>query len=97
MFAQPISMPRFKSINFYLKTPKIKLQYFCKKMQNCLCAGGSFPRLPCLGKLGALPSKHPLLYNFGYAPGVFIAVMLFLCKLILRLADVYGFPQTAFF
>ena len=42
MLALPISMPCFKSINFYQHSSKIKL--FLQKMQNFLCGEGSAPK-----------------------------------------------------
>ena len=40
MFALPISMPRFKSIIFFIKTV-LKLSYFCKKTQNFRTLGAT--------------------------------------------------------
>ena len=41
MFPLPISMPHFKSMNFYQNISKIKL--FLQKTANFFCAGGSTP------------------------------------------------------
>ena len=72
MFAQPIFMPRFKSINFHQNIPKFKL--ILQKNAKFFCAGGSASRPPCLQRrLGVLP---PMRIS-GYVPGAFIAVMLF--------------------
>ena len=65
MFALPISMPRFKNINFYQNRPKIKLflQKNAKFFVFCglrtqtpvpLAAGGFAPR----------PPKHPPIAKF---------------------------------
>ena len=51
--ALPISLLRFKNIIFYYNSPK--LSYFCKKNAKFSSAGGSAPRPPRLGRLGALP------------------------------------------
>ena len=70
MFAQPISMPRFKSIIFYQNSSKIKL--VLQKNAKFSSAGDSAPRPPCLWRLGSLPldpPKQPLpLPIFGDAP-----------------------------
>ena len=88
----------------------LKLRYFCKKMQIFLCTGGSAPRPPCLQRLGASPldpqlpvdegfaprpKKHPPITNFGLRAWYFYCCYVILCKLILQLAGVYGFPQAA--
>ena len=75
MFALPISMSRFKSINFYQNIPKIKL----KNAIVLVCWGLllHFPVPPAAGGLAPRPPKQPPLQISGYAPGVFIAVMLF--------------------
>ena len=58
MFAQPISMPRFKSIMFLIKIA-LKLSYSCKKMQNfrALEAAGPLP----LRISGYVPREQELL------------------------------------
>ena len=53
MFALPISIPRYKSIFFYLNSPKIKL--FLQKNAKLSSAGGSDPKPQCLRRLVALP------------------------------------------
>ena len=78
MFALPISMPRFKNINFYQNRPKIKL--FLQKNAKFFVFCGLRTQTPCLQRLGALsldPQSIPPLRNSGYATDVFIAVMLF--------------------
>ena len=51
-------MPRFKSINFYQNSPKIKL--FLQKNAKFLSAGNSTSRSPSLRRLAALaPDPYP--------------------------------------
>ena len=80
MFALPISMPRFKSINFYQNIPKIKL-FLQKNAQVFVCwmLRSQTPVPPAAGGFSPKPPKQPPppLRISGYAPGVFIAVMLF--------------------
>ena len=78
-FALPISMPRFKGINLYQNMPKIKL--FLQKMQNPFVLGARPPD-PRASSGGwkfrpQVPKTSPSLRISGYAPGVFIAVLLF--------------------
>ena len=112
MFAIPISMQRFKSINFYQNIPK--LSYFCEKKSKIFCVlrgpppnprassgWGLCPQTPILRQLGASPpgsqkGRSPL-RNSGFGPGVFIAAILLVCALILRFAGVYVFSQAALF
>ena len=97
MFALLISMPRFESINFYQNIPKIKL--FLQKNENFLVCWGLRSQTPCLQELGASPpdpQNIPPLRISDYAPDVFVCCFyVILCKLILRLAGVYGFPRAA--
>ena len=62
MFAQLISMPRFKSIIFYQNSPKIKL--FMQKNAKFSSVVGSAPRLPAAGGLAPRP---PMAFG-GSAP-----------------------------
>ena len=83
MFALPISMPRFKSINFYHNIPKTKL-FFAK----FVCVLGAGLRLQA--------SKTPTpIANFWLRAWCFDCCYVVLCKLILQLAGVYGFPEAA--
>ena len=84
MFALPIFMPRFKSINFYQSIPKTKL--FLQKNEEFFCTEGSTPR----------PPKHFPIANFWLRAWCFYCCYVILCKPIMRLAGVYGFPQAAF-
>ena len=66
------------------------------QLQNFLYAGDSAPRPPCLQRLGALPqtpNTHSHITNFWLRARCFYCCYVILCKLILRLAGVYGFPQ----
>ena len=69
MFAVPIFMQRFKSINFYQNIPKIKL--FLQKNAKFFVLGAP-PQDPLPGS-----QNISLLRISGNAPGVLIAVMLF--------------------
>ena len=72
MFAPPIFIPRFKSINFHQNIPKFKL--ILQKNAKFFCAEGSASRPPCLQlRLGVLPPTR----ISGHVPEAFIAVMLF--------------------
>ena len=112
MFALPIFMLRFESINFYQNIPKIKL-FLQKKMQlnakKCKCKKkeppdprassdwGLCPQTPSLRRLETSPSglqSIPPTYFFLRA-WCFYCGYVILCKLILRLAGVYSFPQAA--
>ena len=53
MFALPISMPRFKSINFYQNSPKIKL--FLQKNAKFFVCWGLFPQTPVPAAAGGFP------------------------------------------
>ena len=79
MFALPISMPRFESINFYQSIPQ--LSYFCKKIPKFFLYWWLRPETPmppaAAGDLPPGPRNIPPLRILGYAPSVFIAVMLF--------------------
>ena len=98
MFALPISMPRFKSINFYQNIPKIKL--FLQKIAKFFMCWRLRPRPLFLQRLGALlpgPQNIPAIANFWLRVWCFHCCYVILCKLILWLAGVYGFPQVAIF
>ena len=78
MFALPVSMPCFKSINFY-RNPRIKL--FLQKNANFFVLGVPPPDpRASSGGWGFRPqapkTSTPLRVS-GYAPGGFIAVILF--------------------
>ena len=83
MFALPIFMPRFKSINFHQNIPKISC--FCKKMPNLFVLGAPPPG----------PQNIALIANFWLRAWCFYCCYVILCKLILRLAGVCGFPKAA--
>ena len=107
IFSLQISMPRLKCINFYQNS--LKLGYFCQKMQNLLCFGGSAARprssrgwrfcsqTPAFGGrefLSQAPKKPPIA-NFWLRTWCFYFCYVILCKLILNIAGVFGFPQAA--
>ena len=109
MFALLISKPRFKSINFYQNIPKIML--FLEKNAKYLVCWGLSPQTLCLQQLVALlphpqppaaegfaprPPKHPPIANLCLRTWWFYCCYVILCKLILQLAGVYGFPQAFF-
>ena len=85
-------MPRFKSINFYQNIPKIKL--FLQKNANFFVYWGLRPQPPAAEGFAPRPSKHPPNTNFGLRAWYFYCYYVILCELILRLADVHGFPQA---
>ena len=53
VFGLLISMPHFKSINFYQKRPKLKI--LLQKNTKFSSAGSSTSRPPCSRRLGAFP------------------------------------------
>ena len=78
----------------------LKLSYFCKKMQNYLCAAGGFtPRPPatCSWGLCSKAFKTPPITKFWLRAWCFYCCYVILCKLILRLARVYGFSTSGSF
>ena len=93
MFALPISMSRFKSINFYQNIPKIKL----KNAIVLVCWGLllHFPVPPAAGGLAPRPPKQPPIANFWLRTRCFYCCYVIWCKLILLLASVSGFAQVA--
>ena len=56
MFTRPISMPRFKSIIFFIKIA-LKLSYFCKKMQIFRAKKCKFFVSPAAGGFAPRPLK----------------------------------------
>ena len=110
MLALLISMQRFKSNKFYQNIPKIscfskKYKFFCAEgsapRPPCLLRqlGVSPPDLRAFCSSWEFrpqaPKTSPTLRISGYVTGVIIAVLFFFCKVILRLAGAYGFPQAA--
>ena len=85
MFALPNFMPRCKSINLFQNI--LKISCFCKKIQHFFVLGAPPPdrRASCI----------PRIANFWLHAGCFYCWYVILCKLILRLDGVYGFPQAA--
>ena len=65
-------------------------------MQNFLCVGGSAPVPPAAEGFAPNPQTHPPIANFWLRARCLNRCYVILCKLILRLAGVYGFPQAAF-
>ena len=100
----------FWSIYFYQNIPKIN-SFLQKNAKFCVCwelrpqtlvppaAEGFFPRPPASGGCGLCPQASqngsPIVH-FWLRAKCFYCCHVILCKLILRLADVYGFPQAVF-
>ena len=77
MFALPISMPRFKSINFYQKKPKIKL-FSEKKMQNFWALGAQTPEpFPHCKFLATLLVEAMLKLDLALAIYKFMVILVF--------------------
>ena len=69
VFALLISMPHFKSINFYQNRPKIRI--FLRKSTKFSSAGGSTPRFSCPPAARSFSSRPlstvlPSFHIFGY-------------------------------
>ena len=77
MLALLISMPRFESIDFYQNIPKIKL--LLQKNANFFVCWGLCPQIPVPPAAWGFapdPQNIPPLRISGYAPGVFVVVVL---------------------
>ena len=77
MFALPITMPRFKSINFCQNTPKIKL--FLQKYAKIFVCWGLRPQIPVPPAAGGFaprpPKQPPSHYEFLATRLVFLLLL----------------------
>ena len=88
----------FIKIKFFLRKLPLKLRYFCKRNANprASCGCRLYPQPPVAGGFAPRLLKHPLsIANFWLCAWCFYCCFVILCRLILRLAGAYGFPQAA--